>query len=99
MLELKRLRYFTDFLRDTLDDRIIGPGEYYYEDPDDGTIISCEHYWELKKEKMENDFDDSWYNYMESEKDYKERLRQAQQQLKSASILNRDILGKKIEGI
>ena len=54
MLCLKRIRYFDTFIRDTVDGRIIAPGEYYYEDIDMdtgeflGTRISAEHYWELK---------------------------------------------------
>lgn len=89
MLYLKRVQYFTDFMRDTIDDRIIGPGEYYYHDPDDGTIISAKHYWELKKAKMEAEWDDSYYNIMENEKDYREKLRQAEQKYNESSILNR----------
>lgn len=89
MLILKRMRYFNEFIRDTLDDRIIGPGEYYYEDPDDGLIISAEHYWELKQAKMEDEWDDSYLDFMQSQKDYKEALRQAEQQYQQRTVLNR----------
>lgn len=89
MLELHRMRYFNEFIRDTVDDRIIGPGEYYYYDPDDGTIISAEHYWELKKKKMKDEWDDSYYENMLAERDYREKLRKAEQQYNKRSILNR----------
>ena len=89
MLRLKRIQYFNEFLRDTIDDRIIGYGEYYYEDEDDGTIISAEHYWELKKTKMEAEFDETWYNSMESEKDYKEALRKAEQAVRQKNVLEK----------
>lgn len=88
-LWLNRVQYFTDFMRDTLDDRIIGPGEYYYRDDETGDIISAEHYWELKKAYMEDNWDESYYNAMESERDYKEKLRQAEQQYKERTILQR----------
>jgi len=89
MLILKRVRYFTDFMRDSVDNRIIGPGEYYFEDTDDGSLISCEHYWELKKERMEAEWDDSYYNSMESERDYKEKLKEAERQYLQKEILDR----------
>lgn len=89
MLILKRMRYFNEFIRDTVDDRIIGPGEYYFYDPDDGLIISAEHYWELKKQRMEDEWDESWYKTMESERDYKERLRKAEQQYNERTVLDR----------
>lgn len=89
MLMLKRMRYFNEFIRDTVDDRIIGPGEYYYEDPDDGLIISAEHYWELKQQYMTDNFDNTYYNYMEDQKDYKERMRQAEQKYNQKTVLQR----------
>lgn len=89
MLVLKRIQYFNDFIRDTVDNRVIGYGEYYYEDSDDGTIISAEHYWELKKAQMEREWDDSWYNAMESERDYKEKLRQAEMKMRQSTVLNK----------
>ena len=98
MLYLKRMQYFNEFMRDSFDDRIIGPGEYYYEDMETHDVISCQHYWELKKERMENEWDDSWINYMQSEKDYKEKLRQAEQQYKLAGILDKEIFSENIRG-
>lgn len=89
MLVLKRIQYFNDFIRDTVDDRVIGYGEYYYEDTEDGTIISAEHYWELKKAQMEKEWDDSWFNAMESERDYKEKLRQAEMKVREMTVLNK----------
>lgn len=89
MLVLKRMRYFNEFKRDTVDDRIIGPGEYYFYDPDDGLTISAEHYWELKKAKMEDEWDESYYNAMENERDYKEKLRLAEQKYNQKDVLNR----------
>jgi hypothetical protein len=89
MLVLKRIQHFNDFIRDTVDNRVIGYGEYYYEDSDDGTIISAEHYWELKKAQMEREWDDSWYNAMESERDYKEKLRQAEMKMRQSTVLNK----------
>lgn len=94
MLVLKRLRYFNHFMRDTVDDRIIGPGEWYYIDIDEdtgketGLIISAKHYWELKKQYNEDNFDKTWYNKMESEKEYSESLRQAEMAYREKNVLN-----------
>lgn len=89
MLILRRMRFFNEFIRDTIDDRIIGPGEYYFEDPDDGTIISAEHYWELKNQKMNDEWDETYYNQMENQKDYKEALRQVEAKYKEQTVLNK----------
>lgn len=93
MLCLKRIRYFDTFIRDTVDGRIIAPGEYYYEDIDldtgksNGTIISAEHYWELKEQDMRDNFDESYYNMMESEYEYKKALREAERAAREKNIL------------
>lgn len=93
MLCLKRIRYFDTFIRDTVDGRIIAPGEYYYEDIDMdtgeflGTRISAEHYWELKEQDMRDNFDESYYNMMESEKEYKDALRDAEREMREKKVL------------
>ena len=93
MLCLKRIRYFDTFIRDTVDGRIIAPGEYYYEDIDldtgksNGTIISAEHYWELKEQDMRDNFDESYYNMRESEDEYKKALREAERAAREKNIL------------
>ena len=97
MLCLKKMTYFNEFKKDTVDGRIIGPGEWYYEDMDtdtctsNGLIISADHYMELKKAKLEEDWEHSrqqkWLNNMESERDYKEALREAERGLQEAQVL------------
>lgn len=95
MLCLKRMRFFNEFIRDTVDDRIIGPGEYYYEDMDietgksTGLIISAEHYYEMKKSDIEANWDNSYLNKMESERDYKERLREQENALREKQVLSK----------
>lgn len=91
MLKLYRMKYFNEFKKDSIDGRIIGPGEYYYFDtnPNGKQIyISAEHYWELKKQKMEDEWDDSYINQMESERDYRERLREQEREYLEGTILN-----------
>ena len=43
---------------------------------------------------MENSFDETYYNTMESEKEYKDALREAEMELREKNILNQDILKK-----
>ena len=38
---------------------------------------------------MESEWDDSYYNYMEGQKDYKERMRQAEQAYNQKTVLDR----------
>lgn len=94
MLHLKRMRYFNEIIRDTVDDRMIGPGEYYYEDDEDGTIISADHYYEIKKQRKEDEWDYSKLDIAQDEKDYKESLRQAEQEFLQENILDRIRLHK-----
>ena len=68
-------------------------GEYYYEDVDIdtneflGTRISAEHLWELKEKDMRDNFDETYYNTMESEKEYRDALKEAAQALREKSVL------------
>ena len=100
MLILKRVTRFNEFYKDTIDGRIIAPGEYFYEDIDIdtgkflGTRISAQHYWELKEAYMKDTFDETYYNTMESEKEYKDALREAEMELREKNILKQDILRK-----
>ena len=93
LLILKRVTRFNEFYKDTVDNRIIGPGEYFYEDIDIdtgkflGTRISAQHYWELKEADMKENFDETYYNTMESEKEYKDALREAEMELREKNIL------------
>lgn len=98
MLILKRVTRFNEFYKDTVDGRIIAPGEYYFEDIDLdtdkflGTRISAEHYWELKKSDMEDNFDETYYNTMESEKEYRDALREKAMELREKEVLKTKML-------
>ena len=100
MLILKRVTRFNEFYKDTVDGRIIAPGEYFYEDIDLdtgiflGTRISSQYYWELKEAYMNDTFDETYYNTMGSEKEYKDELREAEMELREKNILKQDILRK-----
>lgn len=93
MLVLKRITRFNEVIRDTVDNRMITYGEYYYEDVDIdtneflGTRISAEHLWELKEKDMRDNFDETYYNTMESEKEYRDALKEAAQALREKSVL------------
>ena len=93
MLLLKRITRFNEVIRDTVDNRMITYGEYYYEDVDIntneflGTRISAEHLWELKEKDMRDNFDESYYNMMESEKEYKDALRDAEREMREKKVL------------
>ena len=93
MLVLKRMTRFDEVIRDTVDNRMITYGEYYYEDVDIdtneflGTRISAEHLWELKEKDMRDNFDESYYNMMESEKEYKDALRDAEREMREKKVL------------
>lgn len=93
MLVLKRMTRFNEVIRDTVDNRMISYGEYYYEDVDIntneflGTRISAEHLWELKEKDMRDNYDETYYNTMESEKEYRDALKEAAQALREKNVL------------
>lgn len=103
MLVLKRMQYFNEYIFDTTNGEMIAPGDYYYEEVnydkttgeiippglnDKPLIISAKHYWELKKERMEQTFDNTYYNRMESEKEYREALKEAEMRYNESRVLS-----------
>lgn len=96
MLCLKRMQYFNEFRKDSFGN-LIGPGEWFYEDMDidnctsTGLIIKADYYMELKRAKLEEEWEKSkpakWLAAMENERDYREALKEAERGLLEAKVL------------
>ena len=96
MLHLKRVQYFTDHLKCSISGRTISWGDYYYEDDEDGVIISGIEMARIKKEKRENAFyerNQHRLNALEDYRDYKEAVKDYERQ-----FLEQDVRGRKIFG-
>lgn len=75
MLFLKRNLNFNQLYKCDVSKELIGPGDYYYEDDQDGFIVKAEVYKELKNRKKEEEWDYSILNQAENELEYKECLK------------------------
>ena len=98
MLHLKRVQYFTDFLRCGVSGEIISHGDYYYEDDEDGLIIKASVYGQLKKEKREREFDYTKLNQAESHRDYQQMLKEYERSFLSETVLDRKLYSEQ-EGV
>ena len=97
MLYLKRITRFNEFLRCHVSDQIMMYGDFYYEDDEDGLIVSAKYYHDLKKQKREDEWDYTELNNAESQKEYQERLHDAEKALFESEVLIRKIAGKDAE--
>lgn len=94
MLHLKRITNFNEFLRCKVSGQIMMYGDFYYEDDEDGLIVSANYYNQLKKQKQENEWDYTELNNAQDQKDYQDRLREAEMALFESEVLNRKVAGK-----
>lgn len=90
-LHLKRVQYFTDFLKCGISKEIIRHGDYYYEDDEDGLIIKATVYGELKKKKREEEFDYTKLNQAESMRDYQSQLKEYERQFLEQTLFDRKL--------
>ena len=89
MLHLKRVQYFTDFLKCKVSGEIIRHGDYYYEDDEDGMIIKATVYGQMKKEKREEEFDYTRLNQAESLRDYEASLKDYEREFLKSTVFDR----------
>lgn len=96
MLVLKRVQYFTDWIRCQVTGDIMTHGEYYYEDDEDGFIVKATTYKEIKDKDAADKFDYSKLENAASMREYTEMLKQYEREFKTSTILERKILGKDV---
>ena len=89
MLHLKRVQYFTDFMKCHVSKEIIKHGDYYYEDDEDGMIIKASVYGKMKKEKFEDEFDYTKLNQAESIRDYESSLKEYEREFLKSTVFDR----------
>lgn len=91
MFILNRMIYPNEVRKCSLTGKMIVYGDYYLHDDTDNVDVLYREYHRLKKERIENTWDYSELNKMQSLADYKEALRQAEREVLTASILDRPI--------
>lgn len=91
MLHLKRIIYFNEFLRCKVSNELIGYGDYYYEDDEDGLIIKASVYNRLKDKRKKETFDYSELEKLESQREYEQYMKQASREFYESTVLDRKV--------
>lgn len=94
MLVLKQNQKFNQAYRCSVSRAVIGPGDLYYEDDLDGTIVSFAVYRALKFQKKVDTWDFSKLNELSSQQDYRFRLREYSMEVIGQTILDRNVAGQ-----
>ena len=91
MLYLKRNTYFNEFYKCGVSGEIIYPGEWYYEDDDDGFIVKATIYKQIQQEAKRAEFDYSKLNNLTSQEEYRQKLIENMRASNYASLLDREV--------
>ena len=94
MLILKRNLYFNQLEKCDVSGELIYPGDYYYEDDQDGVKVKATVYKELQLREKEDTWDYSKLNMAENEIEYRRNYRELTRQMLQSNILRRKITGK-----
>nr|DAK26697.1 MAG TPA: hypothetical protein [Caudoviricetes sp.] len=87
MLKLHRMQRVNEFMRCHASGEILMYGDFYYTN-DDGKVISAKYYHNMKEQRRRETFDSSILESAQSQKEYQDTLRQAEQELLSAEMLD-----------
>jgi len=94
MLRLHRITDEYEFMKDTVTGQVIMPGDFYYQDDEDPTIIvNAKTLHDLKMKKKKDNWDYSDLNDAKSRKEYEQQLKQAEYELRKETILENKIWG------
>lgn len=94
MLWLKRNQRFNELYKCGISDELIGPGDYYYEDDEDGLLVKATVYKRMLDEKRRNEFDYSKINMATSQEEYRKLLARATMEFNTQGLFDRKIAGK-----
>lgn len=97
MLRLHRITDPYEFLMDKVDGSVIMPGDFYYEDDEDGLIVNAKTLYNLKEKKRKENYDYSLRDNAQSWKDYNQQMKQAEQELLKEDVLTRKVWGHEAE--
>ena len=91
MLILKRIIHPYEVRKCDMTGELIIYGEYYYEDDVDGVVVKASEYKKKQQEARNNAFDYSLLAHAESDKEYRDAVKRAQQEYLDATILDRPV--------
>lgn len=96
MLHLKRIVLFNELLKCKVSGELIGPGDFYYEDDEDGLIVKASVYRRYKDQKIRQEWDYSLLNQATSEREYRQLLLRLQKDFFAQTLFDRKIAGKEV---
>lgn len=96
MLHLKRVIYDYEYMKCKISGELIGYGDFYYEDDEDGLIVKARVYNEIMDQRKKDMFDYSKLEKARSEKEYQDMLKKAEKELLTQTLFERKIFGKEV---
>lgn len=93
MLMLKRITRFNEFLKCKASGKIMMYGDFYYEDDETGDVIDAKYYHNQMMEKRKEEFDNSILERAQSQKEYQDELKKAEQEYLTATMLSKYVVG------
>lgn len=96
MLHLKRVIYDYEFMKCGISGDLIGYGDFYYEDDEDGLIVKASTYNEIMDKRKEELFDYSKLERARSEREYQQMLKRAERELLEQTLFERKIFNKEV---
>ncbi len=94
MLHLKRVTHWNDMLDCDASGKQMIYGDFYYEDDETGKRIEAKYYQQLKDKYRRDNWDQSALAQAKSEKERREMLKKAEQQMLSDTVLDKPVWGK-----
>lgn len=94
MLWLKRNIYFNELMKCSVSGDYIAPGDYYYEDDQDGMLIKATVYKDLQRKRKQKTWDYSKLNAASNEQEYRRMLKDATMMMLADTVLERKVAGK-----
>lgn len=93
MLILKYNQYWNEFLKCHISNEIIKPGDFYYEDTDDGLIVKATIYKKMLAERRKSDPKNyEKINMAENQQAYAEQLKRLEKQYFESTLFDRPVL-------
>ena len=94
MWHLHRITHWNEVMTCDASGEIMFNGDFYYEDDETGKIISAKYYRSLKDEYRRDHWDQSALTRAQNEYDYKQEMKQAEQDYITNTVLYQPIWGR-----
>lgn len=88
------MQRFNEFIKCDASGEVLMYGDFYYEDDNTGKIISAKYYHNLKMQRKQDMFDNSWLENAQSMKEYQDELKKAEEEYLTNVVLDKQKFGK-----